>query len=41
MVLLLSIFEQSLDYDTAENALYFKEQKSYTAEVSAAETATD
>lgn len=24
---------QSLDYDTAENTLYFKEQKSYSAEV--------
>ena len=26
---------QSLDYDTPENTLYFKEQKSYTPEVSA------
>ena len=25
--------QQSLDYDTSENTLYFKEQKSYSAEV--------
>lgn len=30
---LLCTLQQSLDYDTAENTLYFKEQKSYSAEV--------
>jgi len=32
-----SSFYQSLDYDTPENTLYFKEQKSYTAEVGTSE----
>ena len=30
---LLCTLQQSLDYDTSENTLYFKEQKSYSAEV--------